>query len=38
MVELLMKEFPDWVQLNPRRKSGFMEIRIKDTRKQKKDD
>lgn len=28
MVELLMKEFPDWVKLNPRRKSGFMEIRI----------
>jgi len=30
MVDLLMKEFPDWVRLNPRRKSGFLEIRIGD--------
>lgn len=28
MVELLMKEFPDWVRPNPKRKSGFLEIRI----------
>jgi hypothetical protein len=28
-----MKEFPDWVKLNPRRKSGFLEIRIADRKK-----
>lgn len=33
MVELLMKEFPDWVRLNPSRKSGFLEIRIADKKK-----
>jgi hypothetical protein len=32
-VEFLLKEFPDWVKRNPARKSGFPEIRIKDTKK-----
>lgn len=32
-VEFLIKEFPDWVKRNPNRKSGFPEIRIKDTTK-----
>lgn len=38
MVDLLMKEFPDWVKLNPRRKSGFLEIRIADTKKKQRED
>ena len=38
MVNLLMKEFPNWVRLNPRRKSGFLEIRIRDTKKKVQDD
>jgi hypothetical protein len=32
-VEFLVKEYPDWVKRNPNRKSGFPEIRIKDTKK-----
>lgn len=34
-VKFLLKEYPDWVVLNPRRKSGFMEIRIRDSKKKK---
>lgn len=30
-VKFLLKEYPDWVKLNPTRKSGFMEIRLKAT-------
>ena len=30
-VDYLLKEFPDWVKRNPNRKSGFPEIRIRDT-------
>lgn len=32
-VEVLLREFPDWVKLNPKRKSGFPEIRIRDSKK-----
>jgi cellulose synthase/poly-beta-1,6-N-acetylglucosamine synthase-like glycosyltransferase len=32
-VEFLLKTFPDWVKRNPNRKSGFPEIRIKDSTK-----
>jgi len=32
-VEFLLKEFPDWVKRNPTRKSGFPEIRIRDSTK-----
>lgn len=36
-VDFLLKEFPDWVKRNPARKSGFPEIRIKDTKKKEED-
>ncbi len=36
-VEFLVKEFPDWVKRNPNRKSGFPEIRIKDSKKKDKE-
>jgi hypothetical protein len=36
-VDFLLKEFPDWVKRNPTRKSGFPEIRIKDTKKKEED-
>lgn len=29
-VKFLLKRYPDWVRLNPTRKSGFMEIRLRD--------
>lgn len=29
-VKYLMKLYPDWVKLNPSRKSGFMEMRLRD--------
>jgi hypothetical protein len=29
-VKFLLKLYPDWVKLNPSRKSGFMEMRIRD--------
>lgn len=32
-VQFLLKTFPDWVKRNPTRKSGFPEIRIKDSTK-----
>ena len=31
--EMLIKLYPEWVKLNPNRKSGFVEIRIKDSKK-----
>jgi hypothetical protein len=31
--EMLIKLYPDWVKLNPNRKSGFVEIRLKDSTK-----
>jgi len=37
-VEFLLKEFPEWVKRNPNRKSGYPEIRIKDSKKPEKDD
>jgi hypothetical protein len=30
---MLIKLYPEWVKLNPNRKSGFVEIRIKDSKK-----
>lgn len=30
-VKFLLKEYPMWVKVNPSRKSGFMEVRIKDS-------
>ena len=30
-VEYLLKEYPDWVKRNPTRKSGYPEIRIRDS-------
>lgn len=32
-VTFLLKKFPDWVKRNPTRKSGFPELRIKDSTK-----
>lgn len=32
-VKFLLKTFPEWVKRNPTRKSGFPEIRIKDSKK-----
>jgi len=32
-VKWLLKKYPDWVTLNPTRKSGFMEIRLRDKKK-----
>ena len=32
-VKWLLKKYPDWVTLNPTRKSGFMEIRVRDKKK-----
>jgi len=31
-VQFLLKEYPDWVKMNPSRKSGFVEIRLKDSK------
>ena len=31
--EKLMKDYPDFVKINPSRKSGFVEIRLRDSRK-----
>jgi len=36
-VEFLVKEFPEWVHRNPKRKSGFPEIRIKEKKQSKED-
>ena len=30
-VQFLLKKYPDWVKMNPSRKSGFVEIRLKDS-------
>lgn len=32
-VKFLLKEYPDWVKVNPTRKSGFVEIRLRDSKK-----
>lgn len=32
-VKFLLKKYPDWVKLNPTRKSGFAEIRLRDSKK-----
>lgn len=31
-IKWLLKKYPDWVAINPTRKSGFMEIRLRDKR------